>query len=101
MKLTLASALLALSVLGFATAASAEDAMMTKPDKTTMGTLVCRPAKTGETASAQTMSKTQLVCKPLDMKPLMAMEKQVGAMSNGPIMWQQLLSSVTVEHDTR
>jgi hypothetical protein len=102
MKQTLASALLALSVLGFGTAALADDAMMAHPDKTTMATLVCRPAKTGETATAMTTGKTDLVCKPLDTKSIMAMQKSIESMTNGPVMWQQLLSDMTLGvHDSR
>jgi hypothetical protein len=80
MKLTLTSTLLALSLLGAGSVALADDAMMAKPS--TMATMVCRPAKAGETATAMTMSKTELVCKPLDMKPVMAIKKDVEAMSN-------------------
>jgi hypothetical protein len=102
MKKTLASALLALTVLGFGTVASADDAMMAKPDKSTMGTLVCRPAKTGETPTAMTAAKGDLVCKPLDTKAIMAMQKPIESMTNGANMWLQLLTDMSVGvHDSR
>jgi hypothetical protein len=97
MKSTLTGALLALALLGVGSAALADDAMMAKPDKT-MATLVCRPAKAGETPTAMTAAKADLVCKPLDMKPIMAMEKSVMAMPNGDTMWNNLLSSFQFEY---
>jgi hypothetical protein len=102
MKQTLASTLLALALLGFGSAALADDAMMAKPDKTAMGTLVCRPAKAGESATAMTTAKTDLVCKPLDTKSIMALEKPIEAMSNGTNLWVQLLTDMSVGvHDSR
>jgi hypothetical protein len=102
MKHTFACCLLALSVLGFGTAALADDAMMAHPDKSAMATLVCRPAKTGEMATAMTAAKADLVCKPLDTKSIMAMQKSIESMPNGPVMWQQLLSDMTLGvHDSR
>jgi hypothetical protein len=102
MKQTLASALPALTVHGFGTVAFADDAMMAKPDKTTMGTLVCGPAKTGETPTAMLAAKADLVCKPLDTKAIMAMEKPIESMTNGTDMWLQLLTDMSVGvHDSR
>jgi hypothetical protein len=96
MKSTLTGTLLALALLGAGSAALADDAMMAHPATTTM---VCRPAKTGEAANAMTTGKTSLVCKPLDMKPIMAMEDHIKAMPNGPIMWQQLLTSLDLDQE--
>jgi hypothetical protein len=99
MKPTLTATLVALALLGAGSAVLADDAMMAKP-ATAMGTMVCRPAKSGETANAMTSAKADLVCKPLDTKAIMAMQKPVESMTNGPVMWQALLSDLTI-HDVR
>lgn len=97
MKLTLTGTLLALALLGAGSVALADDAMTAKPDKT-MATLVCRPAKAGETPTAMTAAKADLVCKPLDMKPIMALQKMVMTMPNGAAMWENAQSSLTFEY---
>jgi hypothetical protein len=97
MKSILTGTVLTLAMLGAAGAAMADDAMMAHA--ATTNTMVCRPAKAGETANAMTSAKASLVCKPLDMKPIMAMETHVKAMPNGPIMWQQLLTSLDVDQE--
>jgi hypothetical protein len=59
---------------------------------TTMATLVCRPAHSGETASATTTDNVSLVCKPLDMKPIMEMKPHIEAMPKGDEKWKNLFS---------
>jgi hypothetical protein len=89
MKLTLSGAVLAVTLLGFGSAAFADDAAMMKSTGTmAMETLVCHPAAPGETPTAMTAAKTGIVCKPLNVKPIMAMQKQILAMPNGADMWQ-------------
>lgn len=97
MKPIFTGTLLTIALLGAGSAAMADDAMMAHSATTT--TMVCRPAKAGETANAMTTAKASLVCKPLDMKPIMAMEDHVKAMPEGPIMWKQLLTSLDLDQE--
>jgi hypothetical protein len=62
-----------------------------------MATLVCRPAQSGEAPSATTGAKVALVCKPLDMKPIMAMKSRIEAMPNGDQMWENLMNDFTLK----
>ena len=52
-----------------------------------VATLTCRPASTGEAAYATTSTNVS-VCKPLNMKPIMAMKPIVLAAPNGQEMWE-------------
>jgi hypothetical protein len=62
-----------------------------------MASLVCRTARSGETATATTSGNTSLVCKPLSMQPIMAMKPAVMAMPDGELNWRALLKDFTVQ----
>jgi hypothetical protein len=96
MKITLTGSLVALALLGAGSTALAQDAMMAHPKTTAM---VCRPAKAGETPNAMTTAKADLVCKPIDTKMIMSMEKPIESMPKGELMWQQLLTSLDMDND--
>jgi hypothetical protein len=63
----------------------------------TTASLVCRAAKPGELTSATTAANTGLVCKPLDMRPIMAAKPAVIAMEHGEFNWRELLSDFNVQ----
>jgi hypothetical protein len=89
----------AAAILSCGSASLANDAAavsQTAQDQT-MATLVCRPAGSGESPSATTEDKVALVCKPLDMNPIMAMKPHIEAAPNGEQMWQDLMNDLTLK----
>jgi hypothetical protein len=93
MKL-ISSSLIAAALIGWGPAALANDTVVAQAaPSSTMATLVCRPTKSGETATATTTDNVSLVCKPLDMKPIMAMKPSIEAMPNGEQMWGDFINN--------
>jgi hypothetical protein len=81
------------ALLSWGTAAFADGTVVAQAmQSSTMATLVCRPARSEETATATTADKVALVCKPLDMKPIMAMKPHIETMPNGAKMWESLVN---------
>ncbi len=89
---TILSSLFAIALLSSGKAAFADGTALAQATPSTMATLVCRPAASGETATATTADNVSLVCKPLDMQPIMAMKPQIQAMPNGTAMWESLVN---------
>jgi hypothetical protein len=98
MKLML-SLCAAAAILSWGSASLANDtaAVSQAAQAQTAVTLVCRPAEAGETPSATTDDKVALVCKPLDMNPIMATKSQIEAAPNGEQMWQDLMNDFTLK----
>ena len=83
MKTILSVALFAATLLGAGSIASAADhSMMKAAPANSMATMMCRPAHTGETATAM-MGAKGIVCKTIDMSKVSAMEKKLEAMPGG------------------
>ncbi len=83
MKKLISTILVTAALAGFGIAASADSTQ-------TVATLTCRPANTGETPTATTGGNVPLVCKSIDMKPLMAVKKALMTMPNGQAMWDNM-----------
>jgi hypothetical protein len=47
--------------------------------------------------AAQAQTTVALVCKPLDMNPIMATKSQMEAAPNGEQMWQDLMNDFTLK----
>ena len=94
---TILSSLVAVALLSSGKAAFADGTVVAQAMPSTMATLVCRPAKSDETATATTSDKVALVCKPLDMKPIMAMKSDIQGMPNGATMWTNLINDFTLK----
>jgi hypothetical protein len=79
MKAMFAAAIVAVSLLGIAAAAGADDAMnaMSAKPAMIMATMVCRPAKADETPTAMTAGKAPLICKAINMSAVMSMMKSM------------------------
>ena len=96
MKMSVACAALAASLIGLSTIALADDAMMAKPAMPAhMATMVCRSAMTGEKATAM-MGTTALVCKPLDQPKAMQMKKSLESMPGGDPIWVKMLEQLQI-----
>jgi hypothetical protein len=89
----------AVAILSWGSASLANGAAMVSQATRTqvMATLVCRPAESGEAPSATTSDNVALVCKPLDMSPIMAAKSQIEAAPNGEQMWQNLINDFTLK----
>jgi hypothetical protein len=60
-----------------------------------VATMVCRPAMTGEKATAM-MGTKSLVCKPVDMPATMAMKKKLESMPGGDPIWVKMLEELQI-----
>jgi hypothetical protein len=63
----------------------------------TTASLVCRSAKPGESTSATTPGNVGLVCKSLDMRPIMNAKRAIMAAPEGELNWRLLLSDFSVQ----
>jgi len=92
MKLTFACTAVTAALIGLNSVAMAEDTMMAKPAAMPahMATMLCRPAESGEKATAM-MGTKSLVCKPIDMQEVMSMKPKMDEPS-----WLKMLNSLQV-----
>jgi hypothetical protein len=96
MKTIVSCALFAATMFGIpAIAAAADDAMMKPAMPNGMATMMCRPAQTGEKATAM-MGKKAIVCKTIDMGKMDAMKKSMDAMPGGDKLYQQWMQDFNI-----
>lgn len=106
MKSTIACAAFGAAMLSLTATAFAADntgmqsatssAMMATTPSAMMATMMCRPAQTGEKATAM-MGTSALVCKNIDMDKMTAMNKQLMAMPGGEAMVVQMIQDDTIQ----
>jgi hypothetical protein len=95
MKSIVTCGLLAAVLSGLTLAAASAD---TTPPAAEMASLVCRPAASGEKPSALTTGQVALVCKPLDMKPFMAMKAAMLGTPAGELLWLNAYNAMHIDH---
>lgn len=96
MKTILSCALFAATMIGLTSIASAaDDAMMKSATPSSMATMMCRPAHTGEKASAM-MGKKAIVCRMIDKSKMDAMKKEMTAMPGGDKMFKDWMQDFNI-----
>lgn len=91
MKNLVIGLLVAATVAGAGLIARAE---VTGTKNPLMATLVCRNAASDERAFAKTAADVALVCKPLNVKPLMASKAPLASVPGGMKVWQQMYNGI-------